>query len=90
MSNRGPHVVLAAPGVDVLVAAPWGGYQMLSGTSFAAAEVSGVAALMLERRPAAKPDEIRAALLATSRAVEGGLRLIDAYAATLAEAPKGR
>jgi uncharacterized protein YkwD len=87
-SNRGPHVVLAAPGVDVLVATPSGAYELMSGTSFSAAEVSGVAALMLERRPSARPNEIRAALLASSRALTGGLRLVDAYAATLAETPR--
>ena len=46
-SNRGRHVAVAAPGVDVLIAVPNGGYEVSTGTSFAAAEVSGIAALML-------------------------------------------
>ena len=48
MANRGTHIAVAAPGVDVLAAAPDGGYQMTTGTSFAAAQVSGVAALILD------------------------------------------
>jgi subtilisin family serine protease len=43
-SNRGPYIAVAAPGVDILVAAPDGAYQIQSGTSFSAAEMSGIAA----------------------------------------------
>ena len=53
-ANRGTHIAVAAPGVDILAAAPDGGYQMQSGTSFAAAQVSGIAALLLERNPQAR------------------------------------
>jgi subtilisin family serine protease len=45
-ANRGPHVCLAAPGVDVMVAGPAGTYEFGSGTSMAAAHVSGAIALM--------------------------------------------
>ena len=48
---RGPHVAIAAPGVDVMVPAPDETYQLTTGTSVAAAHVSGVAALMIERNP---------------------------------------
>ena len=48
---RGPHVAIAAPGVDVMVPAPEETYQLTTGTSVAAAHVSGVAALMIERNP---------------------------------------
>ena len=51
-SNRGSHIAVAAPGVDIFLPAPDEKYQMTSGTSFSAAYVSGVAALMLERNPA--------------------------------------
>ncbi len=47
MANRGGHVAIAAPGVDILVAVPGERYEMKSGTSFASAYVSGIAALML-------------------------------------------
>ena len=53
-ANRGTHIAVAAPGVAILAAAPDEGYQMQSGTSFAAAQVSGVAALLLERNPQAR------------------------------------
>ena len=65
-SNRGGYVAVAAPGVDVFLPAPDGKYQMTSGTSFSAAYVSGLAALMLERNPALKPDELRAVLMKTA------------------------
>lgn len=60
---RGAHVLLTAPGVDVLVPSPKGGYDLTSGTSIAAAEVAGVVALVLEKRPDLRPDEV-AGLLA--------------------------
>ncbi len=92
-SNRGRYIQIAAPGVDVLVAAPDGGYQVSSGTSFSAAEVSGVAALLVGRRPDLGPDAVRAILLATARPLGPQARgqfepkLVDAYRAVLAEGP---
>jgi len=88
VSNRGRYIGIAAPGVDILVAAPGGRYQILSGTSFSAAEVSGIAALMLQRKPDLTPDAVRRILLSTGRALapQGGnvpfaARLPDAYQA---------
>lgn len=66
-ANRGPHIAIAAPGVDILLPAPGAGYQVTSGTSFAAAHVSGVAALILERRPDLSPDQVKKILIATSK-----------------------
>jgi hypothetical protein len=66
-SNRGNHIAIAAPGADIFLPAPDGKYQMTSGTSFSAAYVSGIAALMLERNPALKPNEVRAILTNTAR-----------------------
>jgi hypothetical protein len=66
-SNRGGYVAVAAPGVDIFLPAPDDKYQMTSGTSFSAAYVSGLVALMLERNPALKPDEVRAILMKTAR-----------------------
>src|SRR5260221_14068191 len=40
---------------------------MTSGTSFSAAYISGLAALLLERNPALKPDDVRAILTKTAR-----------------------
>ncbi|WP_374446169.1 S8 family serine peptidase [Stella sp.] len=58
-ANRGSFVGVAAPGVDIVTTGPGNSIQSLSGTSMAAAYVSGVAALLLERDPGLKPAEIR-------------------------------
>ena len=85
-SNRGSYIAIAAPGVDILLPAPGGAYQVSSGTSFAAAHVSGIAALILERRPDLKPDEVRNILLAGAKDIgakgrdpQFGAGLADAY-----------
>jgi hypothetical protein len=56
---------LAAPGVDILTTVPGGGYDFLSGSSFAAAHVSGVAALILQRRPELSPERLQVLLRST-------------------------
>ena len=66
-SNRGNYIAVAAPGADIFLPAPDEKYQMTSGTSFSAAFVSGIAALMLERNPALKPNDVRAILAKTAR-----------------------
>lgn len=96
-SNRGGHIALSAPGVDILLPVPDEKYQMMSGTSFSAAYVSGLAALMLERNPALKPSEVRAVLMQTARDLGApgrddlfGSGEADAYAAVSAiGAPPG-
>jgi len=70
-ANRGKHISVSARGVDVLVAHINNTYGTESGTSFAAAKVSGVVASLLETRPKAGPDEIRAALQSTATGVPG-------------------
>jgi len=70
-ANRGKYISVSARGVDVLVAHVHNTYGMDSGTSFAAAEVSGVVASLLEKRPKAGPGEIRQALEETAAAVPG-------------------
>ena len=55
-SNRGSHIGVAAPGTNILHAAPYATYRMSSGTSLAAAHVSGIVALLLERQPDLTPD----------------------------------
>jgi subtilisin family serine protease len=66
-SNRGAYVAIAAPGVDIFLPVPDNKYEMRSGTSFSAAYISGLAALMLERNPGLKPEEVRAILTKTAR-----------------------
>jgi subtilisin family serine protease len=66
-ANRGKYIAVAAPGVDVLVPAPDATYQLTTGTSVAAAEVSGVVALLLERNPRLTPQDIRRILMRTAK-----------------------
>jgi subtilisin family serine protease len=49
LANRGKYIAVAAPGVDVIVLAPGNSTAMSSGTSVAAAHISGLAALAMER-----------------------------------------
>jgi pentapeptide MXKDX repeat protein len=64
---RGPHLAVAAPGVDVVVPAPADTYQLTTGTSVAAAHVSGVAALLLERYPTVNAATVLEVLTSTAR-----------------------
>jgi subtilisin family serine protease len=90
-SNRGKYIAVAAPGVEIFALAPDGTYQLTTGTSVAAAEVSGVAALLIERNPALTPEEVRRILIRTAKPLGpkgGGYRLVDALAAVTAAKPK--
>ena len=92
-ANRGKYVSIAAPGVDILVPAPDGGYQLTTGTSVAAAHISGVAALLLERNPNLKPDELKKILTSTATKLKAkpedvGAGLVDPYEALLKLGPK--
>jgi subtilisin family serine protease len=87
-ANRGKHIAFAAPGVDILLPAPDAAYQVKTGTSFAAAEVSGIAALLLERKSDLGHDGVRKVLIATARRLgpkgserDFGAGLVDAYEA---------
>ena len=66
VANRGKHIAIAAPGVAILVAAPNDAYQTTTGTSVAAAHISGLVALLLQRKPNLTPDGVRKALLSTA------------------------
>jgi subtilisin family serine protease len=92
-SNRGPYIAVAAPGAQILVAAPDSSYEVSSGTSYSAAEVSGIVALMLQRKPDLTPDKVRNILRATAKDIgpKGpdamfGAGLTDAYGAVMAVA----
>ena len=93
-SNYGPASVdLAAPGVRIGSTYVAGGYIYMQGTSMATPHVTGVAGLMLARKPAATVAELRAALFASVDVV-GSLAgkvatsgRVNAYKAVLAIAP---
>jgi subtilisin family serine protease len=75
-----------------VVGIPDAGYEVSSGTSYSAAEVSGIVALMLQRDPALTPDKVRTVLRATAKDlgpkgpdVMFGAGLADAYGAVTAE-----
>lgn len=73
--NHGPWVAIAGPGVEVLSTAPGNSFAFVSGTSLAAAQVSGVLALLTSVVP--DPGRMRMALLSTARG-----SLVPASAAT--------
>jgi subtilisin family serine protease len=94
VANHGGYVAVAAPGVDVFVAAPGGAYDFTTGTSVAAAHVSGLAALLIARNPGLTPDAVQSVLMKTAKDLgpkgrddEFGAGLVDAYEAVLTQAP---
>jgi len=94
-ANRGVHIAVAAPGVNILAAAPGGAYQMQSGTSFAAAQISGIAALLLERNPKLDAAAIRRILMTTARDLgapghddQFGSGIADAFGAVMSAGPE--
>jgi subtilisin family serine protease len=66
-ANQGPHIAVAAPGVEIIEPAPNASYQVTTGTSVAAAHVSGIAALLIERNPALDPDSVHEILTSSAR-----------------------
>jgi len=93
-ANRGKHIAVAAPGVELFLPGLNGTYQEISGTSFAAAEVSGTIALLIERKPDLTHDDARRILMSTARDLgppgfdpHFGAGLVDAYRAVLSIAP---
>lgn len=102
------HADLVAPGVSVLGARVPGGYAdernpqarvgsrfaKASGTSQAAAVVSGAVALLLQARPALEPDQVKQLLRVTADPFRStdvkyrGRGLVDVRAAQTAKAPR--
>ena len=94
-SSASVHVDVAAPGADILTASPCpldsGCTKAVSGTSAAAAYVSGVVAHMLNRYPRAAVGQVRRALESTARDRGGvgrddefGHGIVDPAAAVIA------
>ncbi len=76
---------IPAPGSNVLTTVPPGTYDMLSGSSLAAAHVSGGAALIFALEPELNPTELRAILSGSLRVIPnpdgGSYRVVDICAA---------
>jgi subtilisin family serine protease len=65
-SNYGPEQEVVAPGVEIMSCAPGAMYVQAEGTSMAAPQVSGVAALVLAVNNALTANEVRAILDASA------------------------
>jgi hypothetical protein len=94
-ANQGPYIAVAAPGVDILEPAPNGTYQVTTGTSVAAAHVSGIVALMLEHDPNLDANTVRDVLTSSAQrhTPQGrddafGYGIVDPYQALTAPDPK--
>ncbi|MCX7644393.1 MAG: S8 family serine peptidase [Rhodobacteraceae bacterium] len=68
-AGRGPHVDLAAPGVEVWTAASVSGARPKTGTSFAAPFVTAAAAALRAAEPALTREQVAAALTGAARDV---------------------
>jgi Subtilase family len=95
-ANRGNHIAVAAPGVDILAPSTGGTYQFTTGTSVASAEVSGVVAMLIERNPSLTPADVRRILTRTAKSLgprgserDYGSGLVDAYQAVAAARSSG-
>ena len=64
-SNYGPDVVIAAPGTDILTTYPNNKYAFCSGTSYACAYVSGIAALIKSYYPKATTVDLFEAIVSS-------------------------
>jgi subtilisin family serine protease len=82
-ASPAPPGVLSAPGNDILTTQPGGGYDFTSGSSMAAAHVSGIVALLLSLSPSLDAQTVHDLLLSSSKSV-GGMRQVDAAAAVTA------
>jgi subtilisin family serine protease len=68
-AGRPAAAALVAPAVDVLTTVPHAAYDFFSGSSVAAAQVSGIAALLLEKDPHITPPQIAALLKKSAQPV---------------------
>ena len=66
-ATQGNFVQVAAPGVEIVSTGPGGKVMVSSGTSFAAAFVSGTAALLLQQEPQLSPSALQSLLESTAK-----------------------
>ncbi|MFZ0872471.1 MAG: S8 family serine peptidase [Rhodanobacter sp.] len=82
-TSAAPPGVLSAPGTDILTTQPGGGYDFTSGSSMAAAHVSGIVALLLSLTPTLDARTVHDLLLRSSKITHGTLQ-VNAASAVLA------
>jgi len=87
------YLATSAPSFfSILALAPGDSYQITTGTSVAAAHVSGIAAMLLEEKPSLTPNEVRSIIMSTAKPLgsagqvssDFGAGLVDAYQAVSA------
>jgi hypothetical protein len=75
-----PTGILSAPGNDILTTQPGGGYDFTSGSSMAAAHVSGIAGLLLYLAPELDARTVHDLFLRSSKVSDGTLQVNAASA----------
>ena len=89
-SNAGTNSVLYAPGREILTLLPGGRYDFATGDSIATAQVTGVVALLLAKKPALTAVDAYRVLSATSiRTDAAGAATVDACAAVVSVVGQG-
>jgi hypothetical protein len=66
---------VSAPGVAILSSVPGGRWEQMSGTSMAAPEIAGAAALLLERHSSWSVEDLKAALIGSASPLAAGAGL---------------
>ena len=79
---------VSAPGVGITSSTLGGGFQAFNGTSMASPHVAGLAALIIQKNPAAKPMQVKKVIEETCEPVplnpnQAGYGLINAYGALM-------
>ena len=85
-ANQGKYLSISAPGVDLMVLNTSKSYEFSSGTSLAAAHVSGLVALMLQHNPDLTQEQVKSIILGNAKDLGNpghdtiyGAGLADAY-----------
>ncbi|GAA3727859.1 type VII secretion-associated serine protease mycosin [Spinactinospora alkalitolerans] len=86
-SSLQDHIALTAPGEEIATTGPGGRYLNATGTSAAAAFVTGVAALIRSAHPQLRPDQVVEALLAGAQP-PAGAQTGGGYGAGVISAPE--
>jgi len=81
--SAAPPGIVSAPGNDILTTQPSGGYDFTSGSSMAAAHVSGIAALLLSIAPKLDARTLHDLLIQSSK-VSNGMLQVNAASAVAA------